>query len=56
MEMFVPSIGAAANSDTATMTAISVSGHLATNRFMKYERSGEKAGSARIWAAQFAAR
>jgi len=45
MEMFVPSAGTAMNSDTATMMAISVAGHLATNRFMKYERFGETLGS-----------
>jgi hypothetical protein len=46
MEIFVPSAGTATNSDTATMMAISVAGHMATNRFMKHERFAETLGSA----------
>jgi hypothetical protein len=51
MEIFVPSAGTATNSDTATMMAISVAGHMATNRFMKHERFAETLGSGRSRAA-----
>jgi hypothetical protein len=45
IEMITPSVGTTTASLTETMTATSVSGHVATNRFMTYERINEAAGS-----------
>jgi hypothetical protein len=43
--MITPSVGTTTASLTETMIATSVSGHVATNRFMTYERINEAAGS-----------